>query len=46
METNLHQKLCCFTGYILIKTSYTIAKRNEMYFAKIKINTLYIKYIF
>jgi hypothetical protein len=36
IKTNLHQALAVFTGCISIKTSYTIAEGNEMYFAQIK----------
>jgi hypothetical protein len=36
MEKNIHQSICCFTGWILVKTSYTIDEGNEMYFAQIK----------
>jgi hypothetical protein len=36
METNIHQSICFFTGFILVKTSYTIDEGNEMYFEQIK----------
>jgi hypothetical protein len=36
MEKNLHQRICRFIGFILVKTSYTIVEGTEMYFSQIK----------